>query len=338
MSTSDTAPATGIVGATQSFEAFLAAEDAGTGTPEPTRAAPSNAEADEADALLAEMDRDETPPESSEEGAEGDPEVEAADESEGSENAEPEVQLVTVTVNGKSEQIPLEEAVKGYQRQADYSQKTAALAEDKRSFEAERQQVAQERAQYGQLLTALSQQLQQAQPQEPDWERLYQADPLEYVRQKDLYRERQDKLAAAQFEMQRVQALQMQEAQQTLGQSVQAARQKLLEAVPAWKDTQKWEFDRAKLLEYGRKIGYSDDELGQAYDHRAIVIMDKARKYDDLLAKRPQAVQPKGPKTSNAGSAANAPRQMNDVSKAKQRLAKTGKVADAAYLFEGLLD
>jgi hypothetical protein len=29
---------------------------------------------------------------------------------------------------------------------------------------------------------------------------------------------------------------------------------------------------------------------------------------------------------------------MNDVTKAKQRLAKTGKVADAAYLFEGLLD
>jgi hypothetical protein len=161
---------------------------------------------------------------------------------------------------------------------------------------------------------------------------------LEYVRQKDLYRERQDKLAAAQFEMQRVQAMQMQEAQTSLTQSVQVARQKLLEAVPAWKDTQKWESDRAKLLEYGRKIGYSDDELGQAYDHRAIVIMDKARKYDDLLAKRPQAVQPKGPKTSNAGSAANAPRQMNDVTKAKQRLAKTGKVADAAYLFEGLLD
>ena len=327
--------ATGLTDAANSIEAMLAGEMPDNETP--TGKAPSNeAPTDEVEAFEAHLEGEET--------AEGDdtpdvaPEEEAATDDTEVEAEEPEAQLVTITVNGKTEQVPLEEAVKGYQRQVDYSRKTAALAEERKSFESERQQVLEERSQYAQLLTALSQQLAQLQPQEPDWQKLYDTDPLEYVRQKDLYRERQEKMTAAQYEMQRVQAIQAQEQQANLAKLVQENRQKMVEVIPAWRDNQRWEADRPKLLEYGKKLGFTEQELNQTYDHRAVVALYKAMQYDSLMAKKPQVAPPKGPRTAPAGSAASAPRGTSDYTKAKQRLAQSGKVADAASLLEGLLD
>jgi len=327
--------ATGLTGAAQSFEAMLAGGNSDLNAPEYAEA-PNEAPAQEAEAFEGEVNEDETADASSE--AEVASEDETAAEDEGTEDAAPEVQLVTVTINGKTEQIPLDEAVKGYQRQADYSRKTAALSEERKGFEAERQAVTQERAQYAQLLTALQQQVQATMQQEPDWQKLYDTDPLEYVRQKDVWRERQDKLAAAQFESQRLATLQAQEQQAALAKLVAENREKLTQAIPAWKDSKKWDADRPKLLEYGQKLGFTAEELGQTYDHRAVVALYKAMQFDALNANRPQPVASKGPKAASAGSAASAPRAASEVTKAKQRLAQTGRLGDAASLFEAFLD
>ena len=158
------------------------------------------------------------------------------------------------------------------------------------------------------------------------------------MRQKDVWRERQDKLAAAQFESQRLTALQAQEQNNYLAKLVQENRAKLTEAIPAWKDSKKWETDRPKLLEYGQKLGFTAEELGQTYDSRAVVALYKAMQFDALNANRPQPVTNKGPKTASAGSASTAPKSASDVTKAKQRLAQTGRIGDAASLFEAFLD
>ena len=325
--------ATGLTGAAQSFEAMLAGGNSDLNAPE-YKEASTEAPAQEAEAFEGEVNEDETADAQAEVASEDEP----AAEDEDTDGSQPEVQLVTVTINGKTEQIPLDEAVKGYQRQADYSRKTSALSEERKAFEAERQTVTQERAQYAQLLTALQQQVQANLQQEPDWQRLYDTDPLEYVRQKDVWRERQDKLAAAQFESQRLTALQAQEQNNYLAKLVQENRAKLTEAIPAWKDSKKWETDRPKLLEYGQKLGFTAEELGQTYDSRAVVALYKAMQFDALNANRPQPVTNKGPKTASAGSASTAPKSASDVTKAKQRLAQTGRLGDAASLFEAFLD
>lgn len=337
---SDTASnATGLAGAATQFEALLAGGNADLGTPDLAESADKAPAPDGAEALAGDAAGDETATETADEAETDDaPESEAAADDEGQpEDAEPEVQLVTVKIDGKEEQIPLEEAVRGYQRQADYSRKTQALAEERRTFDAERQQVMQERVQYAQLLGALQEQLQSLAPQEPDWQRLYESDPVEWVRQREVWRDRQEKLAAAQFEMQRVQALSAQEQQAQLAKMVQEGRHKLTEMVPEWRDNARWEADRQRLLEYGQKLGFSAEELQQTYDPRAVVALHKAMKFDALMAKRPQAAPPRGPKTAPAGSAASAPRPTSDVTRAKQRLAKTGRVGDAASIFETLL-
>ena len=328
---SDTAnSATGIPGAAQAIEGILAGEFPDTETSTTAQAASKPAE--EPAEPLAATEEGETTAEEAESSEEAAPEGEEAEEP-----TEPEQKLVTVVIDGKAEQLPVEEVAKGYQRQQDYSRKTMALSEERKALEAHATAVMQERAQYQQLLTALSQQWQQAQEQEPNWQNLYDSDPLEYVRQKDIWRDRQDKLAASQVEMQRLQALQTAEQQKQLQQIVEQGRQKLPELVPDWKDAKRWETDRSKLLEYGKKVGYSQEELAQAYDPRAIAVMYKAMRYDEMVAKVPRPVVTKGPKTAPAGSANSAPRTSSDISKAKQRLAQTGRVSDAASIVERML-
>lgn len=329
---------TGISGAAQQFEAMMAAGDsANQPAPNEERATP---EADEAE-VLASNTTEETPSDAPEGEDEGAVEEEATAEEEAPQQTDPLDQIVTVKVDGKEQEVTLREALNGYSRTADYSRKTMELAEQRKAMQAEFQAVQEERQQYAQLLTALSGQLQSLQPAEPDWETLYREDPLEYVRQKDLYRERQEKLVAAHSEMQRIQQLQAMEQQQALGGYVQEQFGKLVEALPQWKNPEVREAERAKIREYGTRLGFSDEELSQAYDHRAVLALYKAMKFDEMMSNKPKpaAAQPGAPKAVPAGGQTNSvpKRAASEVTRAKQRLAKTGRVQDAASIFETLL-
>jgi hypothetical protein len=328
---SDTATATGntISDATNAFEALLSG--------------PADTEKPENEALenpTEEVDADESdaPETAKPEGEEGEEEEAPANDSEESDESEAPA-TVTVKIDGKTEELPLEEVVKGYQRQADYSRKTADLAEQRKAHDAEKAAVATERAQYAHLLTALSTQLQSEVEQEPDWQKLYDADPLDYVRQRDIYRDKQERLAAARQEQHRVNTLQAKTFEDELKGKVAEGRNKLLEAVPAWKDSKKWEADRAKLIEYGKSIGFTETELGNTYDHRAVLALHKARQFDDLLKSKPVPTKPTGPKSLAAGtvSGPQPKHSTKQATQARQRLASTGRVADAAAVFEGLL-
>lgn len=294
------------------------------------------------ESLMATESDDETLPDSAEEADEDGAEDEeaAADVEDDNEDNSEEIQLVTVKIDGKEEQIPLDEALRGYQRHADYSRKMNEVSQEYKTLEAELNEIKTERAQYAELLGALQQQLQTAGQQEPDWEALYAENPLEYVRQKDLWRDRQDRMQAIASEQQRLAQIQMQEQKQNISRVIQESQQRLFEAIPEWKDQKRWEQDRAAIRQYGNKLGFSDEELSQAYDHRAVLALYKAMKYDNLIAKRPQPQQKAGsPRVAGGGTPTSAPQTKSKsvVSNAKKRLAQTGRLGDAAALFEKLL-
>jgi len=91
-----------------------------------------------------------------------------------------------------------------------------------------------------------------------------------------------------------------------------------------------------RAMRHGKKLGFTDAELDQVYDHRAVVAVEKARRYDELMAgaNRPKPVVNQGPKAAPVGSSNATPRRTSDATKAKQRLAQTGSVNDAASIFE----
>jgi len=335
MTTSDTpSQGIGLSEAASQFEAFLSG-NAGKQTREPEAADESPATDEDQAEVLEASSEDETP--ADEAGTED--EEAAANEEEDDSTSDPMDQLVTVKIDGKEEQVTLKEALAGYQRQADYSKKTAYAAELRKQADAELQQVMTERAQYAQLLGALQEQLQQSVQAEPDWQRLYAEDPLEYVRQKDLYRENNERLQAAAVEQQRVMSLMQQQNAQQVQQMVQEGRSTLHEKFPAWKNPERWEKDRVAIRNYAvSKLGFTEEQVSQVYMPAAVEAVYKAMKYDELMSKRPQPQPQNGPRPMRAGTPQSAPgRRTSEITKAKQALARTGSVRDAAKIFEGLI-
>ncbi len=320
---SDTAnQAIDIGEAASAFEGILARED---GEQEL-----ENGQTEEAPAKAAE-----SPPETTEE-PEGEPEAEATPEGEAEQEPTQQPQRYTVKVDGETQEVTLEEALKGYQREASYTRKSMELAEARKAFQAHEQAVSQERTQYSQLLTALHAQLKGE--AEPDWEKLKNEDQFQYVVQREEWRAKQEKQAAIQSELQRVGTLKQQEQQQSLQTQLAEGKQKLLDAIPAWKDSKKFETGKAEIRDYARSIGFTDEEIASTYDPRAVLALYKAAQFDKLAAGKLQPVQNRGPRTMAPGSTAQTPGRPAELTRAKQRLAQTGSVQDAADIFERFME
>jgi hypothetical protein len=243
----------------------------------------------------------------------------------------------TVKVDGKEIEVTQDELIRGYQREADYTRKTQRLAEERKAFQSEAQAIKGEREQYAQVLGQLQQRLQELTPPEPNWAQLEAEDPLEYTRQWTNYQRHQQQLAAIQGEQARLNQIKQAEYQQHLQTLLTDEAQKLVEKVPQWKDAKVANKEREAVVEYGlRELGFTSDEISKVTDHRAVVAIYKAMKYDQLMANKPQA-QAKlknAPRMATPGSAGTAPRKVNETTRAKQRLAQTGSVRDAAALFD----
>jgi hypothetical protein len=278
------------------------------------------------DELLTDADADsnETDPEQSE-------------EDEDSEEEE-QPQVFTVKVDGKEVEVSLEELQKGYSRTQDYTRKTQQIAEVRKHAEAELQAVRAEREQYAHLLGALEAQVQQATQPNIDWERLYQEDPIEWVRQREVMRENQEKNAAIQSEKQRLSQLSQQEQMQHHQMVLQHEQDALVAAIPEWKDSKKAAAEKAMLVQFGQKAGFSPDELKNVLDHRAVVLLRKAALYDQMVSKRGQIkpVTNNGPRPAKPGAAGRVSNN-TEALRAQQRLAKTGRVDDAADAIYKLL-
>jgi hypothetical protein len=262
-------------------------------------------------------------------------EEQSEDEEEPKEEEQP--QTFTVKVDGKDVSVTLEELQKGYSRTQDYTRKTQQIAEVRKQVEAETQAVRAERAQYAQLLGALQAQLQATEPQ-VDLDRLYNEDPIEWVRQKEILRERQEKAYAIQAEQQRLAQLSQQEQQQAMEQQLIAQKDALLSALPEWKDPKKAKAEKALVVETAKSVGFTEDDLKQVYDHRLVLLLRKAGLYDQMMSKR-QGIKPvvsNGPRPAKPGAAGRVS-TTTESTRAKQRLAKTGRIDDAASAIELLL-
>ena len=262
---------------------------------------------------------------------------EQLEESEDSEEEKPD-QTFTVKVDGTEVTVTLDELQKGYSRTQDYTRKTQQIAEIRRQVESEAEAIRAERSQYAQLLGALESQVQQAAEPNIDWDRLYQEDPIEWVRQKETARENQAKSQAIQFEQQRLMQISQQEQAQQMQSFLAQQRDELLKVLPDWKDPNKAKKEKELLIDFGQKAGFSTDELKNIFDHRVVNVLRKAALYEQMMGKR-QSIKPvtnNGPRPAKPGAAGRVS-TTSEATRAKQRLAKTGRVNDAASAIELLL-
>ena len=305
--------------------------------------APEEGQAQVDEAQPVEESEEDTETAASEEespGVEDAPEEETAEEqSEEDEESEEQEQPQTFTVklDGKEVSVTLDELQKGYSRTQDYTRKTQQIAEVRKQVEQETQAVRAERQQYAQLLGALQAQLQATEPQ-VDLDRLYHEDPIEWVRQKEVMRERQEKAYAIQAEQQRLSQLSQYEQQRAMEETLSSQKDALLAALPTWKDPKTARAEKALVVESAKAAGFSEEDLKSVYDHRLVLLLRKAGLYDQMVSKR-QGIKPvvnNGPRPAKPGAAGRVS-TTTESTRAKQRLAKTGRIDDAVSAIELLL-
>lgn len=242
-------------------------------------------------------------------------------------------------VDGEEIEVDIDELINGYQRTADYTKKSQALAEQRKVIEAERQhleQVKQERQAYAQKLQALDQFLSQQNKGE-DLEALKETDPIGYAVKVAERTEREKQLAVVRAEQNRIAQQQQADQQQALQNHLKSEADKLNASIPEL-STPKGDDIRKQIREYAKSVGWTDQELASVYDHRAVVALYKAMKFEQLQKSKPE-IQKKvsqAPKMLKSGTSAP-PTQSQQDKQLAQRLRQSGKVKDAAALFERFL-
>ena len=243
-----------------------------------------------------------------------------------------------VKAAGEEKEVTLDELIKSYQLGTDYTKKSQAVAEERKAVEAERQRVEeakQLRDQYAERLQIIEQMLNQ-QPETENLDYLKETDPIGYAVKVAEISQREKQLAQVQAERQRIAQQQDQERQQQLSSVVQAEARKLAEAIPDYADPQKGEAMRRELREFGVKAGFSDQELANVYDSRAVLTLWKAMQYDKLQSAKPGITKKvsEAPKVIKAGVSQPRDSQGDELRKLKARAKQSGRVADAARAFE----
>jgi hypothetical protein len=269
-------------------------------------------------------------------------EIESEEQEEYEEEEEQE-QTPTYRVKvGKDEvEVPLDELLKGYSRTADYTRKTQEVAEQRKAVEAERQRIEEAnklRDVYAERLKVIEQMLSQPEKAE-DLASLKENDPIGYAVRVAEQSEKEKQLAAVRTEQQRIAQQQQAEQSERLKAHLAAEAEKLQSAIPEFADPAKREVIKNDVRNYAKQIGFTDEELAQVYDSRAVLALYKAAQYDKLVANKTEATKKvvQAPRMMRPGSFTPEARESQEVKKTRDVLRKSGRKDDAARLFERLL-
>jgi hypothetical protein len=262
-------------------------------------------------------------------------------DSESTPEAEP---LYRVKIDGEEFDVPLDELRNGYSRQQHFTKQSQKLAEEKKVFATEFQQVQEERQQYVQLLSALESQIKNMDSQpEPDWDTLYETDPIEASRQQHEWNRfnqaKNEKLQAAQAEKQRVAQIEQREQMEQYKTLLSQEAQRLQEVIPEWKDQKRAAKEQQDLKKYLINQGVSEEEVSALVKADHVKVLRKAMLYDK--GKRKVSNQKNNPQKRTRvmkSGAKLAPKVQDKFKKATSNLKKSGKWQDAHQAVSMLLN
>ena len=268
---------------------------------------------------------------------------ELIDQVEEEETSNSNEELYKLTVNGQEVEVTLDELRKGYSRQQDYTQKTEKLSQDRKSvdqlkndFTRQSEEAKIKRDQYEKQLQVLSEQLK-ASEQKVDLDSLYEDDPAQYVKVKAEQDRQKELLNSANKEQERIQAEKQEEYNRTYSNYLEQQKELLVQKLPIYANKEKGPEFVKNLTNFAKEIGYSDQEISQLVDHRAVMMLANAYRYDKLkkanlsnkkVTKVSKVVSSSGYKVQDDSDVV---RRMNSK---KATLKKTGKVQDAVSILE----
>ena len=293
----------------------------------------------------SEQEQPERQAEANDSDAESDESEEYSDESEveqeDGEYESEEPQKFRVKAAGEEREVTLDDLIKSYQLGTDYTKKSQAVAEERKAVEAERHAVQEAKAmrdQYAQRLELIESMLNQPQQAE-DLDYLKETDPIGYAVKVAEMSQKEKQLAQVRAERERISQQKEYDRQNQMRQMVAVESEKLVAAVPEFADPSKGEVIRKDIRTYGKQMGFSDEELANVFDSRAVLTLYKAMQYDKLQSSKPSVnkrVQ-EAPKAIKPGVSKARDSNSEELKKLRARAKSSGRVADAASVFERFL-
>ena len=93
---------------------------------------------------------------------------------------------------------------------------------------------------------------------------------------------------------------------------------------------------KGEIRNFGKSVGFSDQELGQVLDHRHVMVLHKAAQWDKLQKAKAGVTKKvaNAPKMSKKG---NKVANVDAYTKQKKRLKASGDINDATELFKNFI-
>jgi len=293
-----------------------------------------------------EVEEDQVAPELETEDAEEDEHEEEHEEDEDdiTEDAEdeeddavPESQTFTVKIDGEEKAVTLDELKQGFSGQKFVQKGMQENAQARKQTEQVYNALLESRQQVTELFSKLQNGGVTRQPIKPDIAML-DTDPIGYVEQNARF---EQNMMAYQNEMQQFQQVQNDQLHaQNLALEAHRNQEmtRLLEIMPDLKDPTKGKVMRDQMLSVGNEYGYGPEEISAIIDHRAIRVLEDARKYREIVAGKSKAVakatQKKRTQPLKAGSK-KASSSQKELRNKQSRLKNSGSIDDAVAMILG---
>ena len=248
------------------------------------------------------------------------------------EDASPVEPRYAVKVDGTEVEVSLEDLKQGYSGQQYVQKGMQEASAQKKEAETVYAALTNERQQIAELFQSLKEGGFAPQPVKPTKE-LFDADPIGYMQQNITYEEEMGAYNQQMAQIQQVSQQSSVASENAQKAYLQEQMQILQKDIPDFADEKKSQILREKLVNTGTThYGYTNDEISQITDARAIKVLHDAQKYQDIISGKSKAKV----KTQSANSVIKPGAKKVSTPKAKVRSRQMAKLKGSGDMKDAL--
>lgn len=187
-----------------------------------------------------------------------------------------------VKIDGETRKVTTKELRDGYMRQADYSRKTAAAASERSELAKFREAAVGAARTWAQRAKAIDPVISEG--LKTDWRALANSiDPIAEPGKWVAFQAKRERFVTAMDEVERVERAASEEQTKLDGERLLAEEKELIRKLPDWADQGKREGLIKKFDKFLEKEGFSKEDRDLISDHRALLIVQKAMRWDERM-------------------------------------------------------
>jgi hypothetical protein len=220
-------------------------------------------------------------------GDEEEKELEASDQEDEEEDDENyDDYIVEVVVDGDAMEVSLKDLKSNFSANKYIQKNIQSAVEERKQSEEIRSALFNTYETTYQKLSELSGMLNQLAEPDIDWEKLRAEDPQTFLIKKEEQRELSARQQAVAQEAAKVKQEQAKVQADAMAQLTQQEAHKLVEKLPELKNPKQGKILKERFVSAAAKYGYTPDEIGTVIDHRALLALNDAAKWQDHIKKR----------------------------------------------------